>query len=230
MLFIEASDSLRILGKYPEEELIPQPSPAIRRQSSNGSTTTHSQSTASPHIASRNPPRKAGMILSMSPLPLGTIAHPSDSYQLIAMLTPIKLVIVGLKPAPKTWFRRHREGDEENHKSRWRGCLSWFPSITTGDTQSDERMKGVAKKNQDNGVLSATAPLLAYSWGRNLSILRVSESRVKRKVLNKRTGKTENVDTGKVNFDDHGSMTFSSNILAIQWINMNVRFFDKFAV
>ena len=42
-----------------------------------------------------------------------------------------------------------------------------------------------------------------------------------------KSGKMENVETGKVSFEDIGSRALNSDILSIQWLNANVsdRFF-----
>ncbi|THH10658.1 hypothetical protein EW145_g1176 [Phellinidium pouzarii] len=197
VLFMEANDCLRILGKYPDEE--PSLPVAPSKRSEPVRSTTSTNSTATPRAARRQAPRKGGSILAMGHLPLGTVAHPTDTYQLVALLTPIKLVIVGLKPTPKTWFRRHRDGEDgTNGKSRWRGCLAWFPSISIADVtigdRPDEIKKGKKIRQQDTSY-----PLLAFSWG----------------------CKTEKVENGKIVFSDHGSFTLRSDILAIQWLNVN---------
>ncbi|EJD02930.1 lateendosome to vacuole transport-family protein [Fomitiporia mediterranea MF3/22] len=218
VLFMDANDCLRLLGKYPEEEPIASQQPIKRVDPQNGSAIPSPNGSATPRLA-QQVHRKANAILSMGPLPLGTVEHPTDSYQLVAMLTPIKLVIVGLKPTPKTWHRRHREGEDGNNgRSRWRGCLAWFPSIST----SENVVKATKKRDKRQSALqNASLPLLAYSWGSTLYILRVSESRILQTVRNEKTGKIEKVDTGKVNFEDHGLLNLRSDILAIQWLNLN---------
>lgn len=221
VLFMDANDCLRILGKYPEEDVIPS-GMTISRTSS-----TSTNGTVTPRASSQFLPRKAGTILSMGPLPLGTSAHPTDGYQLVAMLTPIKLVIIGLKPSPKTWFRRHREGDDGgSKKSKWRGCLAWFPSVSIADPSGIEKRKGTVKNGQKKDAVSFSDPLLAFSWGQTLSIVRITETRTSQRVQNKKTGKVEKIEVGKVNFNDHGIHTHRSDILALQWLNLNVRYLD----
>ncbi|OBZ70877.1 Vacuolar protein sorting-associated protein 8 [Grifola frondosa] len=90
--------------------------------------------------------RKPSTILAMAPLPFGTASHSTDSYHLIALLTPIKLVIVGLKPSPKTWYRRHREVEEAGgSKAKFKGALAWFPSVVPGMARWQVR-NGVARR------------------------------------------------------------------------------------
>ena len=105
VLFVEAADTLRILGKYPSAP--PAKAPNTRRSSS---------------------------ILASEVLPLGPAPHAVDQYQLIALLTPSKLVIVGLKPQPRTWYRVLRE-DEPN----MRGCLAWFPSTVAHHKETADK-------------------------------------------------------------------------------------------
>ena len=154
VLFVDATDILRILGKYPDEDIPDGPA-------------------ALGHRLRRRKTRRPATILAMAPLPFGTSVHPTDAYNLIALLTPIKLVIMGLKPSPKTWYRRHRESDYEvSSKSRFKGTLAWFPSVSLGAdlTSAPERD---SKKGQANGVHPSSTPTLAYSWGESLHLLKV---------------------------------------------------------
>ena len=95
VLFIEANDCLRILGKYPDTDadLIAN---TLRRVEPDGPETPKASGFSSPRSRPRKSQRKAGTILAMSPLPLGTTEHPTDTYQLTALLTPIKLVVLVL--------------------------------------------------------------------------------------------------------------------------------------
>ena len=83
-LFFEASDVLRILGKYPNEEAVVPGQPPLHRRRA----------------------RRTNAILTMVPLPLGTVPHLMDTYNVTAL-------IAGPKPMPKTWYRTHREEDDE---------------------------------------------------------------------------------------------------------------------
>lgn len=212
VLFMDANDCLRILGKYPVEapqstktsKATPAPGPSIAAESALERRMPTSQ-------------QKVNPILAVAHLPLGTGAHATDAYQLIALITPVKLVVVGLKPTPKTWFRRHREEiDESSGTLKWRGCLTWFPSVANNDG-----LQKPAKKAEPE----ASRPLLAYSWGYSITVLRARETRISLKVRNEKTGKTERVESGKIDFDESMSYTASSSILAMQWLNINVRLF-----
>ncbi|CAL1707277.1 unnamed protein product [Somion occarium] len=198
VLFVEASDVLRILGKYPDEdphELLGHAMPFRKRRM-----------------------RKANTILSMSPLPLGTSPHPTDAYNLIALLTPVKLVIVGLKPSPKTWYRRHREADDEpRSSSRYKGSLAWFPSVIPGAPIDSH----AAKKQNGSTPPALTSPMLVYSWGNTVNLIRVSETKVRQKSRNARTGKVVDVEVGRITFEEVGRWTTETDVLVIQWLNVN---------
>ncbi|KAK0460978.1 Golgi CORVET complex core vacuolar protein 8-domain-containing protein [Desarmillaria tabescens] len=199
MLFIEASDILRILGKY---QLDPLPS-------SNGSPLT-----SITHRKSRY------SILSMMPLPLGTTSHPTDAYNIVALLTSTKLVIVGLKPTPKTWFKCPRvveQGDLPRTKPSQKGSLSWFPSVLPNPSGKVE----VVESNPSYHPGPPTNPRLVYSWGRTLYILQVFESKVKQTFHSSRSGKTSEVEVGAVDFENLGKWSADDDILAVQWLNVN---------
>ncbi|KAI0633251.1 Golgi CORVET complex core vacuolar protein 8-domain-containing protein [Trametes polyzona] len=202
VFFVDATDILRILGKYPDEEAA-DATPALG------------------HRFRRRRVRKPATILSMAPLPLGTCTHPTDTYNLVALLTPIKLVIVGLKPSPKTWYRRHRETDEEvSSKSRFKGTLAWFPSVSLAADLSSASERD-SKKSQLNGTHPTSTPTLAYSWGESLHLLRVSEDKVTQAVKDPKSGKVNKVEVGRIVFEEMGSWTASDDILALQWLNVN---------
>lgn len=192
VLFVEASDTIRILGNYPP--------------SHEGAT-----SISTPHLLSFRRRKPRNTLLAMATLPLGTVAHPTDKYQITALLTVNKLVMVGLKPSPKTWLKQARTDDVElTYLGRRKGTLAWFPSTCTSQ----------GSKDVDN---VKTHPTLAYSWGRTVRLLRVSETILKQSVLNPRTGKTREVDMGTLVFEDAGTWAVGDVVLALQWLNMNVR-------
>ncbi|KAA1473911.1 hypothetical protein DENSPDRAFT_780906 [Dentipellis sp. KUC8613] len=210
VLFVDASDVLRILGKYPEEEP-PIPHQIVLPKTSGAPPPP-------PALSRRRKSRKANTILAMSPLPLGTSPHPTDSYNVIALLTAAKLVIVGLRPSPKTWYRRHRgEDDEQMGKSKYRAAMAWFPSVVVGASGTAEPMKKGAKSPPPD----ATVPMLVYSWGNVLTLLRVSESKTIEKAVNQRNGKTTDVEVGHLTFEEGPKWSAQDDVLAIQWLNAN---------
>ncbi|KAF9566730.1 vacuolar protein sorting-associated protein [Agrocybe pediades] len=196
ILFVEAPDILRILGRYPD---LPHPEP--------------------PSISSK---RLRNTILAMAPLPLGTSPHATDSYNVVALLTPTKLVVVGLKPSPRTWFkcpRSFEEGVSPNSKSKWIGALAWFPSFlqTTTSTNAEDGRNGKYTVHAD----MPSAPMLVYSWGNSLHLVQVSETRIKQKVRNAKTGKQNEVEIGTITYKAVMQWTAEDDILALQWLNHN---------
>ncbi|GJE92724.1 WD40 and Vps8 domain-containing protein [Phanerochaete sordida] len=203
VLFVEASDTLRILGKYPDEAdpLHEHVAPGVVMH----------------HQFRRRRIRKAHTILSMMPLPLGAAAHPTDAYNLVALLTPVKLVVVGLKPSPKTWYRRHREVDDGPSKSRFKGVLAWYPSMPGAGAPQDSPATGKARAASPPG----THPVLVYGWGNTLSLVRVSESKMVQEVRNPKNGKVSRTEVGRVVFEEGSSWTVGGDALALQWLNPN---------
>ncbi|KAG7098602.1 hypothetical protein E1B28_000526 [Marasmius oreades] len=204
ILFVEAPDILRILGKYPLDDVSPKKP---------NSTT----------VPSRAQKKIKYTVLSMMPLPLGTSSHPTDGYSIIALLTPSKLVVVGLKPTPKTWFKCTRKTEATDvqavSQSRWRGTLCWFPSKDSTSGTTGESSSKVA--NGRSIPSSVSNPLLAYSWGRTLKFIRVIESKVKQTVRNPKTGKISEIEVGTIGYEDVGEIVFDEDLLAFQWLNVN---------
>ena len=226
VLFVEATDTLRILGKYPnlvDEAILSRKIP----QTSKGSPLSLNSDVGSIPANPARPrpwkPRKGSTILAMTSLPLGNSAHPTESYNLVALLTPAKLVVVGLKPSPRTWFRKHRDiTNELSGLSKWRGCLAWFPSIDPGSDTSNS----VSTSRHSNGKASVkgTPPILAYSWDRTIYLLRVSEAIVRQTVRNpKNPEKTITVEVGKVELEEVAHWSTDADYLALQWLNIHVR-------
>lgn len=205
-LFVEAPDILRILGRYPDVPvassmpkagLMPSPAPTSG-------------------VPQRRKPRFA--VLAMAPLPLGTTPHPTDNYNPVALLTPTKLVVIGLRPTPRTWFKCPRESDEGGSlrsASKWTGSLAWFPSVLRSGVNNPA-------KDISTAADASTTPVLAYSWGRSLHLIRVFEYRMKHSVKSPKTGKLNEVETGTIVYERFCKWTADDDILALQWLNYNV--------
>ncbi|KAF9062114.1 Golgi CORVET complex core vacuolar protein 8-domain-containing protein [Rhodocollybia butyracea] len=202
VLFVEAPDILRILGKYPLDGPL---SPDVE-----------SPTTPKAGAGAGGKKRSRYTILAMMPLPLGTTSHPTDAYQTVALLTPHKLVVVGLKPTPKTWFKFSRSVDDVELKARnrSRGTLCWFPSVLPPNTNPNAEEGAPA-------VGEPSTPLLACSWGPTMHILRVFESRSRQIVRHPKTGKSSEVEVGSITYLDAGKWSAEEDILALQWLNVN---------
>ncbi len=68
-----------------------------------------------------------------------------------------------------------------------------------------------------------------YSWGRTLYILQVFESKVKQTFRNSRSGKASEVEVGTIGFENLGKWSANDDILAVQWLNVNVGSFTSAA-
>lgn len=138
---VDSNDVVRILGSYPERET-PTARPASPSSTQSGSLRGSQRS------------KRATTLLASGPLPLGTEPHKSDQFQLSALLTPSKLVIVGMKPTAKTWYRKMRDSTG-GASGGYTGCAAWLRSGELAP-QSD--------------------PVLAYAWGQSVRFLRVKTS------------------------------------------------------
>nr|ODN92968.1 hypothetical protein L204_05147 [Cryptococcus depauperatus CBS 7855] len=131
---VESTDVIRILGSYPSPTL-------------------------DPHTQPPYPSKKPTILFSTSPLPLGDAPHPTDVYNLTALLTPSKLVVVGMKPQAKTWFRKIRN-EMGGEMGGICGCVAWL---------RPERANGNALQHEGH----SPDPVLAYSWGKALRLVEV---------------------------------------------------------
>lgn len=220
VLFVEASDILRILGRYPDH-LPFKISPKTPLASS-------SAPASAPAVNALQRKKSRYTILAMAPLPPGVGSHATDNYHIVALLTPTKLVVVGLKPTPKTWFKCPRESDEGGSwrsKSHWIGTLAWSPSHLQLRKNESVPIGNIEKQNSPNVQKS---PILAYSWGSSLHFIRVNESRVQQSVKDPKTGKSSEIDLGIIIYEQLGKWLANDDILAIHWLNPNVCLFFFF--
>ena len=209
VLFVDATDVIRILGKYPEDV---SPEPTLRGATGPGPITFR-----------KRRERKANVILAMAPLPLGTCPHQTDEYNLIAMVTPVKLVIVSLKPKPTTWYRRlRRDNHEKGPFERWKGSLAWFPSVEGPSPTPEKPPPKQRSKPEPRG----TKPILVFSWGKELNLIRISEKKVMQPVKNAKTGKISEVEFGAIVIEEVSTWTADEVILAVRWLNANVGSFS----
>ncbi|CAB4420915.1 unnamed protein product [Rhizophagus irregularis] len=137
VMLVNATETTRILGSYPTQ-------------------------TSASQASVPSKPRRPSTVFGLSPLPLGQTPHGSESFGLVAMLTPYKMIIVSTKPTPQTQYKylkpKNVSTDSSTSKSI-AGCLAWFP----------------ADKFQlnDDSPTEYTDPLLAFSWGHHLTILKI---------------------------------------------------------
>lgn len=201
ILFVEATDTLRILGKYSDFPFAVQNNGVSK---DNEAGTTHSTV------------RKGNVVLAMASLPIGPVPHSIENHSVIALLTSSKLVVVGLKPAPRTWYRKHRGNVDElpTESSRWRGCLAWLPSMDTTCIAADG---SITSNTRDEKNASRTQPTLAYSWDRTVFLLQVMEKKVQKKSDGSKD--TAATDIEILDFKELAQWSTNEDYLALQWYN-----------
>ncbi len=197
ILGVASNDTLRLLGKYPQYE--------------------HEDELGLSDGKKRN------TIFQLSPLPLGPRAHPADDTTFVAMITPTKMVLVGLKPSPRTWYRKVNKpvgGKQvtekmdaiilpEDETPQEPGCLAWYPASTETDGK---------RRRQTN-------PILAFSFGSRLHLVRLVVRKVEQRQDPKaRAGSTtttsvvsEEVDPVELTGED--GIEEPDHIVALQWFS-----------
>ncbi|CAE6439061.1 unnamed protein product [Rhizoctonia solani] len=206
VLFVEASDVVRILGRYPgfgDTPIGPATEAPLRPDvKGKGKATDNTNHTR----------LSTAIMVRVASLPLGTIQHPTDAYQIQALISPSKLIVVGFKPSPKTWFRRHNPDQE----SRQEPLLAWFPAYAPSDDSSKQTHYGREKSG------SITAPVLVYTWGNILHFLRVREDRITQRVRDEKKGKVDKLEVGTLVFDELKTIYLGEHeqVRALQWLNI----------
>jgi hypothetical protein len=120
ILGVASNDTLRILGRYPEY-LPPHDGRA------DGANARHRRK--------RSPP-----ILALTPLPLGPVDHPSDLVHFVALMTTQKLVVVGLSPSTRTWYRKSAPHPAIAEKSR---PVTEAASVIAADAVEGDELQGL---------------------------------------------------------------------------------------
>ncbi|KAF8608683.1 hypothetical protein BDV93DRAFT_465614 [Ceratobasidium sp. AG-I] len=208
VLFVEASDVVRILGKYPgpgETPLGPASEAPLRPD-------VKGKGKAVERPAIKTAPTS---ILGIASLPLATTPHPTDTYQIQALITSAKLIVVGLKPNPKTWFRRHNPSS--NHDTGTEPLLAWFPAYAPSDDNTKQSGKKATLKEKP------ASPVLVYTWGHSLHSLRVREERMIQRVRDEKKGKVNSVEIGTLVFEEGKVIELGADVgavRAVQWLNV----------
>lgn len=172
----------------------------------------------SPVIQRTNP------VLAMDALPLGPIPHPSDSNHFLALMSHTKLVVVGIKPNPRTWYRRATHPSEKlngstpngtingtspSQQSETHSCCSWFPAYQASEPSPCTDANGFAP------------PRLAFSFGSRLFLLHLTARQVTRRIPTK-DGHTEQSRT-ELEFSEQTLLDEShDDIHGIRWISHDI--------
>lgn len=142
-------------------------------------------------------PKRPSTIFAMQLLAPSRVNHPAENFNLVALLTPYKIVIIALKPKPQVLFKFSKpkifrqQDDTKAVIENLSGCLAWLP-MTKSDSSDKED------------------PLLAFSWGKDLFLLSVQAHQVEtRRAI-------------QLKFVQLGERKIKESIVSIQWISRQI--------
>ncbi|KAK4700735.1 vacuolar protein sorting-associated protein 8, partial [Phenoliferia sp. Uapishka_3] len=200
VLMLASTDIIRLLGRYPDPTSH-QPAQSLPLPLAvNGVSDPPSSK-----------PKKPSIILDMAPLPLGPSPHSTDLHSLIALLTPTKLVVVGLKPTPRTWWRATPPKEKHGEYSR-NGVLAWYPSVPISSEVSVVGGKPVTEVGED--------PLLAFAWGRVVRLVKMRRESSK----DPAKGEKEPVKIMELEFVEVEGWESDGSVLGLQWYSERILF------
>ncbi|KAF7726811.1 Vacuolar protein sorting-associated protein 8 [Apophysomyces ossiformis] len=240
VVMINAVDTTRILGRYQNLSF-----PSELSDSPNGSI--YGRNITAEDMPRGPKPKRPSTVFAMQPLPLGQIPHPAENFGLVALLTPYKMIIVGLKPTPQTQYKylkpkpsshnasaiessgldatHSQNGGQLNTKvnvESLSGCLAWLP--VTKSTLSNT--KDAVKDKKTKEIMPSTDPMLAFSWGNHLFILRVGIESTENGRQNGRLHRTsvgsKNKRGTRLEFVKQGEWKCRDPIVGLHWINRQI--------
>ncbi|MBW0497198.1 hypothetical protein O181_036913 [Austropuccinia psidii MF-1] len=233
VLGLISADAIRILGKYPDSiSNLPKNLQNLNNNNYNYNNHIRQFSDVSVISSSRGmKPRKPTKIFGASPLPLGTTPHLTDGHGLIALITSTKLIVIGLKPKPRTWWKCMRNVSDSN-QSGLIGSLCWFPSYSIQETLNvkSRSLQSKSKIITTNPNNIGMDPILAFSWGKTIrfitimpdSIHGMSEDLMLQDGFLKGFKKKINGNLPNLRFVEGKSWICDDNVLAIQWLNWRI--------
>lgn len=204
VLGLANTNVVRIIGRYPmnqaELEAPPPALPSLSTFLDTQDSTTNAKTLLSEarHSQQQEPSSKpVPSVSGLAPLPLGPQAHETDSYSLVAIITPFKLLIAALKPTPRTlWRLLNKPAASEVNAQTTVGSLSWWPSSKT------------------------TPPALAFSWGHELRIVSVHEER--EPLTNDDKVDAKEKERRSLKFVESGHWKLEEVALRVIWLNARV--------
>lgn len=144
--------------------------------------------------------RKPSAVLAFSPLPLGNVAHITDTIGLVAMLTPYLLVIVSTTPIAQTQYKTPRPKEVAAH-SAMTAALAWFPSVK------------LKKPNSETSETNSRVKLV-YCWSNILTVLEVVEVEP--------SSSSGQESPPNLQFRSRSRWKAQEAIVAVQWISRSV--------
>ncbi|KAM0745686.1 hypothetical protein T439DRAFT_307526 [Meredithblackwellia eburnea MCA 4105] len=216
---LKATDIVRLLGRYPDPSSLPPSSPSL------SASKPSSPVPSSPTPVQGPTPRSRSSILSLSPLPLGPSPHPSDIHSLIAIQTRRKLVVVGMKPEARTWWRclssatvsSAGEKDGEEGDQEGEGGSAWWPSSSSGLVVGGEAKSGIDEKEKE---AQGTDPVLAFAWGRKVRFVAVR----RRTGVGAEEGAGAKMGGGIEFVEESGMLELERSVKGLQWYNERILF------
>ncbi|ORX61405.1 hypothetical protein DM01DRAFT_1299341 [Hesseltinella vesiculosa] len=221
VVMVNAVDTTRILGRY-QNLSVPTTSPSDQPAESSPS--------ALPSSVPKT--RRPSTVFALRPLPLGQMFHPAENFGLVALLTPYKMIIVGLKPTPQTQYKflkpkastpttlQSLGGSAERSQPHEHvcGCLAWLP--VTKHAAKD----GAKDKQLGRDTPLVTDPMLAFAWNNHLYIVRVSTERTEHthtsRLMNPLGRKSKH--STKLDFVKSGECVLDDAIVALEWVNRQI--------
>ncbi|GAB5590440.1 hypothetical protein Unana1_05340 [Umbelopsis nana] len=233
VVMVNAIETTRILGRYQNLSL---------ENSTNRKISQPVAGLSSDSSAAK--PKRPSTVFAMQPLPLGQAMHVAETFGLVALLTPYKMIIVGLKPSPQTQYKyvkpkspthfHHNAiaaklssedqptATAENTSESLSGCLAWLPVMKLGGVRPNANGKA-DKRDDDN----KSDPTLAFSWGPHLVIIQVAveshhASKSKDPSRSSVVATSSRNKYGRLEFTKCGEWRCRDNIVALQWINRQI--------
>lgn len=268
VLGLASTDIVRILGKYPENlgagteaagtpssralTAVAGPIAALRSESRSAShlrqasaTSENSSRDGSIHDGFTRPGRrKTTTVYGASPLPLGPAPHPTDAHALAALQTPSKLVIVGLKPTPRTWWRAARgtapttgpkdatavngHADQGPEYAGQTGAVAWFPSSVikdTADIRGHAHDGGKVNGSGEDGRGKPMDPILAFAWGKTVRFVTVLADGLQPVDDEARLAGLKAPKAASLRFVEGKSWIAEAPVVSVQWLNWRVSHF-----
>ncbi|KAI9307508.1 Golgi CORVET complex core vacuolar protein 8-domain-containing protein [Cunninghamella echinulata] len=154
VMMVNAVDTTRILGRYQNLSFSP-----IGLGLSDFKKHNTSSSSLSDALSSSSPSsipakfRRPSTVFAMQPLPLGQIPHAAENFALVALLTPYKMIIVGLKPSPQTKYKFLKP--KTNFQSINTSSSTTTATNTTATHQNDtQQQQQQQNQQQPNDVIN----------------------------------------------------------------------------
>ncbi|RHZ52600.1 hypothetical protein Glove_460g50 [Diversispora epigaea] len=176
VMMVNATETARILGRYPHE------------------------------ISGTSKPKRPSTVFGLAPAPMGQSPHVSESFGLVAMLTPYKMIIVSTKPTVQPQYKfikpRNVVSDSSTQSKSISGCLAWFPAV-----------------NSESPIIN-TDPFLAFSWGSHLILIKITVAPPAFPEIS--TKRRKNERDVRLEYIKIGEWRAPNGIVGLQWLSSQI--------